>query len=62
VNDSVKVVLGAVRGEAKGQRDAFNMDQLKALLRAASGSDWEGAVIAGFYTGLRLRDVAELTW
>ncbi len=54
--------LGAVRDEAKGERDTFTSDQLKALLRAASGSDWEGAVLAGFYTGLRLRDVAGLTW
>jgi integrase len=54
--------LGAVRDEGKGERDTFTSDQLKALLRAASGSDWEGAVLAGFYTGLRLRDVAELTW
>ena len=54
--------LGAVRDEEKGERDTFTSDQLKALLRAASGSDWEGAVLAGFYTGLRLRDVAGLTW
>ncbi len=54
--------LGAVRDEAKGERDTFSTEQLKALLRAAAGTDWEGAVLAGFYTGLRLRDVAGLTW
>jgi integrase len=54
--------LGAVRDAAKGERDTFTNDQVKALVRAASGSDWEGAILAGFYTGLRLRDVAGLTW
>jgi integrase len=54
--------LGAVKDAAKGERDTFTNEQVKALVRAASGSDWEGAILAGFYTGLRLRDVAGLTW
>ena len=54
--------LGAVRDPAKGERDTFTTEQIKALVHAASGTDWEGAVLAGFYTGLRLRDVAGLTW
>ena len=54
--------LGAVRDEAKGERDTFTNEQVKALVHAAHGTDWEGAVLAGFFTGLRLRDVAELTW
>lgn len=54
--------LGAVRDESKGERDTFTREQVKALMDAAKGTDWEGAVLTGFYTGLRLRDVSDLLW
>ncbi len=54
--------LGAVRDEGKGERDTFTQAQVRALVQAAHGTDWEGAILVGFFTGLRLRDVADLCW
>ena len=54
--------LEAVREDIEAQRDVFTQEQVQALLQAAKGTDWEGAVLVGYYTGLRLGDVVELTW
>jgi integrase len=54
--------LEAIRDETDAQRDVFTQDQVQALLEAAKGTDWEGAVLVGYYTGLRLGDVVSLTW
>ena len=43
------------------KREPFTSDQLRALLKVAEG-DWLGAVLAGYYTGLRLSDIANLRW
>jgi integrase len=32
------------------------------LIGAAESEDWKGAILCGYYTGLRLRDVADLQW
>ena len=45
----------------KGEREAFTMEQLQALLRAAEG-DWRGCILFGFHTGLRLKDITNLKW
>ena len=45
----------------KGEREAFTMDQLQALLREAEG-DWKGCILFGVHTGLRLRDITNLKW
>lgn len=50
-----------LRDEADAEREAFTAGQVGALLDAAEG-DWKGAILAGYTTGLRLRDVAEMTW
>jgi integrase len=39
----------------------FTPDQVGALIAAAQG-DWKGAILCGYYTGLRLKDVTELRW
>jgi integrase len=54
--------LGNLRDEAKGERDIFTPEQVRALVNATKGTDWEGATLVGFFTGLRLRDVTGLTW
>jgi integrase len=54
--------LEAVRDDTEAQRDVFTQEQVQALLLAAKGTDWEGAVLVGYYTGLRLGDVVALTW
>jgi integrase len=42
-------------------RRRFNLPEIGRLLRAAKGSEWEGIILAGFYTaGQRLSDIA--TW
>ena len=47
--------------EVEGERETFTTRQVGALLAKAEG-DWKGAILCGFYTGLRLSDVATLKW
>ena len=42
--------------------DVFTSEQLAALVNASLSEDWKGAILCGYYTGLRLRDVADLQW
>ena len=42
-------------------RQPSNVDQVKALLSAASG-DWKGAIMFALYTGARLADVGNMRW
>lgn len=44
------------------EREPFTEAEIVKLLRAANGTDWQGAILAGAWTGLRLADVAGLTW
>ena len=50
-----------LRDDADAEKDVFTPEQVRALIAAAEG-DWKGAILAGFLTGLRLRDVTELRW
>lgn len=43
----------------KKRKQAFDSDQVAALLKVAEG-DWEGAILCGYTTGMRLSDVANL--
>jgi integrase len=47
-------------GDSPG-REAFSQQEVEKLMAEASG-DWRGAVILGARTGLRLSDIANLTW
>ena len=51
----------ALRDDDATERDTFTAEQVARLVKAAEG-DWKGAILAGYLTGLRLRDVAELKW
>jgi integrase len=53
--------VGLVDDDADTERDVFTPDQVGALIAAAQG-DWKGAILCGYYTGLRLKDVTELRW
>ena len=44
------------------EREPFTDSDVAALLRAAKETDWQGAVLVAVWTGLRLADVAGLTW
>jgi integrase/recombinase XerD len=53
--------LPAVRAE----RQTFTIEQVRAVLNAAEEAgerEWYGAILVGFYTGQRLRDVTNLRW
>ncbi len=43
-------------------RKAFSREQLRKLLDAASDDEWYGLIYMGYYTGLRLGDIAYLRW
>src|SRR5205823_8305444 len=49
-------------GKAKIERRPFDQNELSQLLDAAAGTEWEGMIYFGYYTGQRLGDIATLTW
>ena len=50
-----------LRDDAEASREVFTAAQVSALLAAAEG-DWKGAILCGYATGLRLRDISEMKW
>ena len=58
-----KNAVRPLRDEARnGEKDVFTPEQIAELIKAAPSEDWKGAIPCGYYTGLRLRDVADLEW
>ena len=53
--------VDALLDDAEIERDTFTARQVGELIAAAEG-DWQGAILTGFTTGLRLRDVADMQW
>jgi len=51
----------ALKDDVDAQRGIFSAAQVGAIVEAAEG-DWKGAVLCGYFTGLRLRDIANLRW
>ena len=49
-----------LRGKA-AQKGIFSPEQVRLLVEAAEG-DWKGLILAGYYTGGRLSDLARLKW
>jgi integrase len=47
--------------EQTAERSAFNPAQIAKLIKAAKG-DWKGAILLAYFTGARLRDVANMRW
>src|SRR5438874_1001775 len=63
INPNTKNTVRPLRDEARNvSKDVFTPEQVAALIDAASGEDWKGAILCGYYTGLRLRDIADLEW
>jgi integrase len=52
--------LDTLDGESV-EREPFTPDEIKNLLKAASG-DWKGAILFAYFTGARLGDVANMRW
>jgi integrase len=51
----------ALKDSVDVERDVFTLDQVSALCKAADG-DWQGVILAGYFTGMRLGDITELEW
>lgn len=47
--------------EETAERSTFTQEQVAKLVRTAEG-DWKGAILLAYFTGARLRDVANLRW
>jgi integrase len=58
-----KNAVRPLRDEARDvSKDVFTPEQITELIKAAPSEDWKGAILCGYYTGLRLCDVADLEW
>jgi integrase len=44
------------------KRRAFTLPEIGRILHEVRGSEWEGIILAGLYTGQRLGDLATLRW
>lgn len=44
------------------EREPFTDEEISSLLAAAKDTEWATAILFGVWTGLRLADVANLTW
>ncbi|MDR1011571.1 MAG: tyrosine-type recombinase/integrase [Opitutaceae bacterium] len=60
LTDNPAAKVTALRAES-GTRRAFTLPELKRILANAS-MEWRGMILAGIYTGQRLKDIASLTW
>jgi integrase len=52
----------ALQDNQKGERDIFTLEQVRALIHAAKGSDWAVAVLVAVLTEPCLRNIANLEW
>jgi integrase len=59
-NEAERVALLKVAAGENARRP-FTMDELKLILKTAN-EQWRGMILVGLYTGLRLSDIAGLTW
>jgi integrase len=63
INPNTKNTVRPVKDEVRDvEKDVFTREQLSELVKAAPSEDWTGAILCGYYTGLRLRDIADLQW
>jgi integrase len=63
INPNTKNTVRPLKDEARNvSKDVFTPEQVTALTEIAPSEDWKGAILCGYYTGLRLRDIADLQW
>jgi integrase len=63
INPANKNLVRPVKDEAEDvEKDPFTGEQIAELVKVAPSEDWKGAILCGYYTGLRLRDIADLQW
>ncbi|MGV3772217.1 MAG: tyrosine-type recombinase/integrase [Verrucomicrobiales bacterium] len=58
-NEATRVEL--IQKMEKNEKRAFTLPELEDILNAAN-NEWRGMILVGIYTGLRLGDIALLTW
>jgi integrase len=56
------VMLTAPEKADRIRRETFSPEDVARLVKAAVGTDWEGLVLLGYGSGLRLQDGANLRW
>jgi integrase len=44
------------------RRETFSPEDVRRVVKAAAGTDWEGLVLLGYGSGIRLQDGANLRW
>jgi len=63
INPCTKNQVRPLKDDARNvSKDVFTSAQLGALIVAAPSEDWKGVILCGYYTGLRLRDIADMEW
>jgi integrase len=62
LNPLTKTSVKLLKDETRMAKDIFAAEQIAMLLKAAPSEDWQGAILCGYFTGLRLKDVCDLTW
>ena len=63
INPNTKNTVRPVKDEPRNvEKDVFTREQLSELVKAVPSKDWMGAILCAYYTGLRLRDIADLQW
>ena len=55
------VAVDALKAK-KVAKDVFSPEQVACLIQVTKHTDWEGAILVGYTTGMRLQDVANLRW
>jgi integrase len=60
VNEAERVTMIRVKAREQSRRP-FTLGELKQIMKVAN-DEWRGLILMGLYTGLRLSDVATLTW
>ena len=60
LNENLFERVKGVKGRA-GKRRNFTIDEIQAVLSVCD-AEWQGLVLMGYFTGMRLMDIARLTW
>ena len=55
------LAIEPLKDKTSQRKGVFAFEQVAALLKTAGG-DWPGMILTGFYTGMRMSDIANLRW